>query len=161
MPVTTLQEKLLGQLPLVYFSENQFVTAQQKMLANATDPQLQAGIEKHIQQTKQHAANLEQVFAQLGATPQEKECPICVGLIKSGESAMQEAGNAPLMDVSIAGACVLAEHYEIAAYRGLIAQAQALGLTDVKSLLEQNLQDEEQTARMLEGAAPTMMQKTL
>jgi len=159
MAVNTLKEKFTGQLPLVYFSELQFIEAQQKMIANATDPTLKSGLEKHLEETKQHAVNLEQVFMSLGLKPEQKECPICMGLVKSGESAMKEAGTDALRDVAIGGAGVLVEHYEIAAYRGLVAQATALGLTDATQLLQQNLQQEEQTAQKMEEAAPMLMQK--
>ena len=161
MAINTLQEKLLGQLPLVYFSEQQFVEAQQKMIAQATDPMLKSGLEKHLQETKQQVSNLEQVFALLGQKPQAEQCPICMGLVKAAETGMKEAGTDALRDVAIGGSGVLVEHYEIAAYRGLVAQAQALGLTDVVQLLQQNLQQEEQTAQRLESAAPMMMQKAM
>ena len=161
MAVTTLKEKFLGQLPFVLFSEQQFVTAQQKMMDQATDPELKAGLAKHIEETKQHVINLDQVFIGMGHKPETKECPICMGLIKSAQSSMAEAGTDALRDVSIGGSASLVENYEIAAYRGLIAQAQALGLSDAAQLLQQNLQQEEQTAQHLQSAAPMMMQKAL
>lgn len=160
MSTNTLKEKFTGQLPLVYFSELQFIEAQQKMIAGATDPTLKSGLEKHLQETKQHATNLEQVFMSLGLKPEQKECPICMGLVKSAETGMKEAGNDALRDVSIGGSAVLVEHYEIAAYRGLVAQATTLGLNDAVQLLQQNLQQEEQTAQKLEESAPALMQKT-
>jgi len=61
--------------------------------------------------------------------------------------------------INIGGGAALVEHYEIAAYRGLVGQAQALGLTEALPLLQQNLQQEEQTAQRLENAAPMMLQK--
>ena len=161
MTTTTLQEKFEAQLPLIYFSEQQFVTAQQKMMAQASDPMLKAGLEKHLEQTKTHVSNLEQVFTMLGKKPEAQKCPICEGLVKSAETGMQEAGTDALRDVYIAGSAALVEHYEIAAYRGLLAQAQALGHADAVKILQSNLNDEEMTAQKLEANAPAMMQKAL
>lgn len=157
--ITTLKEKFLGQLPLVYYSENQFVTAQQKMIAQATDPTLKAGLQKHLEETKQHVSKLEQVFTMMGEKPVEEKCPICAGLVASAETGMKEAGTPALRDVAIGGSATLVEHYEIAAYRGLIGQAQAMGQNDVVQILQQNLQQEENTAQQLEQAAPMLMQK--
>ncbi len=159
MAMNTLQEKFEGQLARVYFSEQQFVEAQAKMVANATDPMLRSGIEKHMQETKQQVSNLEQVFTLMGKKPEAEKCPICMGLVASGEEGMKQAGNDALRDVNIGGGAALVEHYEIAAYRGLVGQAPALGMTAALPLLQQNLQQEEQTAQRLESAAPMMLQK--
>ena len=159
MAVNTLQEKFLGQLPFVYYSEKQFVEGQSKMAAMATDPTLKAGIEKHMQETKGQVTVLENVFLAFGKKPEEKTCPICVGLLKSTDAAMQEAGNSAIRDVAIGGEAMLIENYEIAAYKGLVGQAQAMGRDDVVALLQQNLQQEENTAQQLEQSAPMLTQK--
>ncbi len=158
-PFNTLEEKFLGQLPLVYFSEQQFVEAQQKMIAGATDPMLKSGLQKHLEETKQHVTNLESVFFSMGKKPTAEKCPICLGLVASGETAMKAAGTDALRDASILGSSVLVEHYEIAAYEGLVAQAEALGKTEIAAILKGNLAQEQQTAQRLENAAPMMMQK--
>jgi ferritin-like metal-binding protein YciE len=46
-----------------------------------------------------------------------------------------------------------AEHYEIAAYNGLITMAQALGEKDAVPLLQENLKQEEAALANLEKAA--------
>ncbi len=159
MAVNTLEEKFLGQLPFVYFSEKQFVDGQAKMAAMATDPMLKAGIEKHMQETKQHVVTLENVFLALNHKPEESKCPICMGLLTSAESSMKEAGNDAIRDVSIGGSAMLIENYEIAAYKGLIGQAQAMGRQDVAAMLLQNLQQEQDTFGQLEQSAPMLMHK--
>ncbi len=159
MASNTLQEKFLGQLPFVYFSEKQFVDGQAKMAAMATDPTLKAGIEKHREETKQHVMTLENVFLALNHKPEESKCPICLGLLTSSETAMKDAGNDAIRDVSIGGSAMLIENYEIAAYKGLIGQAQAMGRQDVVALLQQNLQQELNTAQQLEQSAPMLNQK--
>lgn len=159
MAVNTLEEKFLGQLPFVYFSEKQFVDGQAKMAAMATDPALKAGIEKHMQETKQHVVTLENVFLAMNHKPEEKKCPICMGLLASTDSSMKEAGNSAIRDVTIGGEAMLIENYEIAAYKGLIGQATALGRQDVVQLLQQNLQQEENTFGQLEQSAPMLTQK--
>ena len=55
-----------------------------------------------------------------------------------------------IRDLFLAGAGARAEHYEIAAYSGLVAMARAMGEKDAAILLEQNLRQEKATLRELE-----------
>ena len=52
------------------------------------------------------------------------------GLIKEGESIMDEAEEGPMMDAGIIGAAQKVEHYEIASYGTLRTYAETLGLED-------------------------------
>jgi ferritin-like metal-binding protein YciE len=75
---------------------------------------------------------------------------------------MREASGSPeIMDLAILGGASKVEHYEIASYRGLITGAQTMGQRDVVNLLQQNLQQEEQTARMIEQTEPQMLQRAM
>jgi ferritin-like metal-binding protein YciE len=48
------------------------------------------------------------------------------------------------------GAVARTEHYEIAAYEGLIAMARSLGESEAVGLLEENLKEEKETLRQAE-----------
>jgi ferritin-like metal-binding protein YciE len=58
--------------------------------------------------------------------------------------------SASLTDAIEAGAATRTEHYEIAAYQGLIAMARGLGEKEVVPLLQENLTQERETLRALE-----------
>jgi ferritin-like metal-binding protein YciE len=49
----------------------------------------------------------------------------------------------------LTGAAARTEHYEIAAYTGLITMAKALGETDAAKLLGENLKDEKAALEMV------------
>jgi ferritin-like metal-binding protein YciE len=49
----------------------------------------------------------------------------------------------------LTGAAARTEHYEIAAYTGLITMAEALGQTDAARLLDENLKDEKAALEMV------------
>jgi ferritin-like metal-binding protein YciE len=157
MAITTLQEKYLTELSHIHDSEHRFVAAQQEMHAQATDPALKAGLEKHIAQTQQQIENLHQVYGLLGVAPERAECGICSGLIKNAQSGLQTPGDA-LRDCFIGGAATMVEHYEIGVYRGLINGAELMGQAEVAQLLRQNLQQEEETAQHLESSEPMLLQ---
>ncbi len=61
----------------------------------------------------------------------------------------------------IISAAIKVEHFEIASYRGLITAAQQMGQQEVVGLLQQNLQDEEETAQIAEQSAPDLIQKAM
>ena len=50
----------------------------------------------------------------------------------------------------------MVEHYEIGVYRGLINGAELMGQAGVAQLLQQNLQQEEETAQHLESSEPML-----
>jgi ferritin-like metal-binding protein YciE len=46
-------------------------------------------------------------------------------------------------------------------YRGLVSAAQQMGQDEIVNLLQQNLQQEEQTAQIAEQSAPELLQKVM
>lgn len=58
-----------------------------------------------------------------------------------------------LVDMVDAGAAARTEHYEIAAYNGLIEMARALGESEAVGLLEENLKEEREALHEVESIA--------
>jgi ferritin-like metal-binding protein YciE len=160
--INNLNDKFMHDLGDIYDAEHQFLKAQQEMLENATDPRLQQMITTHIQQSEQQVRNLEQVFSILGAQPQRVMCDGAKGIVSEGQKGLREtAGNNSLRDVAIAGAADRTEHYEVAAYRCLIAGARLMGQQNIVNLLQQNLDQEEQTAQLIESSTPQLLQTAM
>jgi ferritin-like metal-binding protein YciE len=159
MPITNMQEKFMHELSDIYDAEHQFLEAQEQMLQEASDEELKGMIQEHIDQTQQQIQNLEQVYSQLGQQPERVTCKSAQGLVSEGQEVMQEAGSGPICDTLIAGSQAKVEHYEIASYQGLVTGAQQMGQQEILNLLQQNLQQEEQTARRIEQSAPQLLQK--
>lgn len=158
MPTLThpLDVFLLG-LADIYDAEHHFLDGQRDLLANATNPQLQNGIRIHIEQTQQQIAVLNDVFAALGQSPRRHENVVAAALVQSAREEVGAVQPAPLRDMVVDNAAAKVEHVEIASYRGLIAQAQAMGQDQIVALLRRNLEQEEVTARLLEDLAPILV----
>lgn len=161
MTISNSQEKFQHELGDIYDAEQQFLKGQELMLQHATDPQLKQGIQTHIQESQQQVQRLEQVFQAMGQQPKAEKCAAAAGLVAEAQQVMKEAGTPEIRDCLIGGAAAKVEHYEIASYRGLITGAQLMGQQQVVQLLQQNLQQEEKTAQMLEQMAPTLAQKAM
>lgn len=162
MAINTLQQKFMHELGDIYDAEHQFMKGQEEMLQNATDQTLKDMITNHIEQTREQIRNLEQVFAALGEQPQREMCDGAKGIVSEGQKLLRETANAPeLRDCAIIGAASKVEHYEISSYRGLIQGAELMGQQEIVSLLQQNLEQEESTALLVEQTAPQLLQKVM
>ena len=83
--------------------------------------------------------------------PEETECKGIKGLIEEHDSFKEEDPSEDLMDVFNVGAALKVERYEISAYEGLVKLAQEMGHRKATQLLNQNLKEEQQTAKKMEG----------
>ncbi len=161
MPIKTTQEKFLHELGDIYDAENRFLKAQQEMLKAATDSTLKEGIEQHIGESERQIQNLERVFELLGEKAKGEPCDAAKGIVTEGQKNLEEAGTGAIRDCLIGSSLTRAEHYEIVGYTGLIVGARGMGNKEVVSLLQQNLQQEEQTAKRLEQNAPKLPKRAM
>ncbi|HWN87485.1 MAG TPA: ferritin-like domain-containing protein [Chitinophagaceae bacterium] len=134
----------------IYWAEKQLTKALPKMQKAATTDELKNAIEEHTKQTEEHVSRLEQVFELLGKKAQAKKCEAMEGLVKEGESIVEETEDGSMTrDVGIIMAAQKVEHYEIATYGGLVQLATTMGKDDVAELLNQTLEEEKETDQLL------------
>ncbi|MBN8864055.1 MAG: ferritin-like domain-containing protein [Sphingobacteriales bacterium] len=129
----------------IYWAEKQLTKALPKMMQATTSEQLQEALDMHLQQTQEHVERLEEIFEAIGKKEQRKKCEAMEGLIKEGESVVEDTAEGSMTrDVAIIIACQKIEHYEIAAYGGLAQLARNMGREDITELLEATLEEEKQ-----------------
>lgn len=141
----------------IYFAEKKLLTALPKMAKAAKSEELTSAFEKHEKQTKDHVSRLEEVFEMIDKEPRGKTCPAIVGIIDEGEEIAKEYKDSPALDAGLLGAAQAVEHYEIARYGTLRAWARELMLNDAVSLLQQTLEEEEQTDQALTELAESII----
>jgi ferritin-like metal-binding protein YciE len=103
--------------------------------------------------TQEQVGRLEEVFQIIGEKASAKKCEAMEGLIKEGESIMEETQEGPVRDAGIVSASQKIEHYEIASYGTLAAFAQTLGEEEALALLQQTLAEEKEADTLLTEAA--------
>ena len=145
MTMETLQELYLAELQDVYDAEKQLVKALPKMAKTATNDELKAAFEQHLEQTEEHVSRLERVFEDLGEKPKGKKCKAMQGLIEEGKEMMAEDATEEVMDAALIAAAQKVEHYEIATYGTLRTYAEMLGFDDQADLLQETLDEEKDT----------------
>ena len=152
--MTDARELFLHELGDMLYAENKLVKALPKMAKEATDGELRAGFTEHLEQTRGQVDRIERSFASLGEKASAEQCPGIEGIIEEHDEFMKENDpSAEICDLFLTGAGARTEHYEIAAYSGLIVMARALGEREVVNLLSESLREEKGALKSLEGAS--------
>lgn len=150
-----LQSFFIDSIKDIYWAENALVNALPKMIANATSPYLASTITEHLAVTRLQVKRLEKVFELLGEKPEGKKCEAMAGLLKEGDSILEETLPGAVRDAGIIAASQKIEHYEIATYGTLCAFAKILGENDAAKLLAQTLAEEKESDCLLNDVALT------
>lgn len=148
-----LRALFVDSLKDIYWAEKALTKALPKMAKNATSENLITAINDHLTVTQEQVTRLEKVFSLIGEKATAKKCDAMEGLIKEGESIMEETELGPVRDAGIIAASQKIEHYEIATYGTLAAFATTLGEDDAVLLLERTLAEEKEADTLLTEAA--------
>jgi ferritin-like metal-binding protein YciE len=147
---TQLEKLFTDSLKDIYWAEKHLTKALPKMQKAATTGELKTAIEEHIAQTQEQVTRLEQVFELFGKKAQAKKCDAMEGLIKEGESVVEETeAGSMTRDAGIIMAAQKVEHYEIATYGTLVQLAKTMGNEEAADLLQQTLDEEKETDKGL------------
>ena len=112
-------------------------------------PEMSAMIETHIRESEQQATRLEQILERHGTTNS-----MLKDFMTSLSGNMAALAHMPMQDEVLKNtfANYAFEHFEIAAYKSLIALAQATGDTQSIPLLEESMAEEVKTAKLIEAS---------
>ena len=149
MEMDTLQDLYVEGLKDLYSAENQILKALPQMIKKATHPQLKKAFTTHERQTRQQAKRLERICKQLGEKPTGKKCVGMEGLIKEAKELISERPDPDVLDAGLIAAAQHVEHYEMAGYGTMRTYARLLGFNDQADLLQQTLDEEGQTDKLL------------
>jgi ferritin-like metal-binding protein YciE len=149
----TLNDLFVEALKDVYHAEKQILRALPKMAKAAESEELRQAFQTHRAETEGQIERLEQVFEALGKRAQGKTCEAIQGIIEEGKEIMEDFAESDALDAGLIAAGQAVEHYEISRYGTLRAWAQELGLRDAVGLLEENLEEEKKTDKLLSELA--------
>ena len=148
--ITTPRDLFLHELGDILYVERTLADEALPMLiGEVQDEELRNALETHLDETRGHVRNVEQVFEIFGETPKAEPCLAFEGL-KNEHAKMVEEASDDLIDMVDLGAAARTENYEIAAYEGLRRMAKAMGKDDAVELLDTNLAEEKNALREVE-----------
>ena len=110
-------------------------------------PELQRRVAQHHQETMRQRDRLGQVLERLGESPSTVK-DMVLKLVGNLQTMFHASADDEVLKGTFAS--VSLEHYEIAAYKSLIAMAEACGEPSVAEVCRQNLREEEEMARFLD-----------
>ena len=145
-----LQKLFRQQLQFLLSAENQLTEAIPKMQAAATSNPLRDAFGKHLGETQQQASRLEKALTILSPAGPACDCSTMKGIIGEAENviATTPAGTAT-RDAGLVLSAQRIEHYEIAAYGGLVQIAKLLGYREIAGMLDASLTEEKGADKML------------
>jgi ferritin-like metal-binding protein YciE len=147
--MNSLNELYIEGLKDLYSAENQILKALPEMVKAASCPDLKAGFQDHLEQTKEHVARLDQIFDNIGRSPRGKFCKGMDGVLAEGRELLKEDADPKVMDAGLIGAAQHVEHYEMAGYGTCRTYATMLGDEAAAKLLQMTLDEEMQTNEKL------------
>lgn len=157
--IKTLDDLFVHTLRDIYYAEKQLLKALPEMIGMATNRELSQGLKKHLEETKNHVARLDQVFEMHGSQPKGTDCPAIDGIIEEAEEITSEVEDKDVLDAAIIAAAQAAEHYEITRYGTLVAWAHELGRDDCAAVLQKNLDEEKAADKKLTTIAESRINR--
>ncbi|MDX2185847.1 MAG: ferritin-like domain-containing protein [Opitutaceae bacterium] len=147
--IETLHDLFIEELKDLYSAETQLVKALPKMAKAASNEQLRAGFQEHLEQTKEHVSRLERIGEMLDVSLKGKKCLAMEGLVAEGKETISEDASEEVKDAALICAAQKVEHYEIAGYGTVRTFAEILGMDEARELLESTLEEESETDEKL------------
>lgn len=159
MKQNLLRKIYIDELKVLYSAENQFARTLARLSKEATSPDLRAGFEALIRQTREHVARLARILAALAESPEGKHFKGMAGLIREDTEMIADDREPQELDVRLIAAARRAEHYGMAGYGCVHTYARLLGENEAAMLLEQTLNEERDTdAKLTELAETTIIE---
>ncbi len=117
---------------------------------------LAQAIGEHLEQTRGHVTNVENAFRSVGVETSSVRSAPADALKQSHDETAEKIADAQLRDLFHAAAAIHTEHFEIAAYDGVLELAEALDATDARKLLDANRAEELAALATLTKVAPRL-----
>jgi ferritin-like metal-binding protein YciE len=153
MELQTLKDLYIHELKDLFSAEQQLVKALPKMAKAASNKELAAGFQEHLEQTKGHAQRVEQILSSHQQTTRGPKCKGMEGIVAEGAEMIEEEADDEVKDAGLIAAAQRVEHYEMAGYGTARTYAELLGDKEGAKLLGLTLEEERQTDQKLSKLA--------
>lgn len=153
VPVKSLQELYSKQLSDLYSAEQQIIKALPKMIDATQSDELREALNEHLNVTRNQVSRLDQIFEQMGESPENEKCKGMEGVLQEGSELLKELEDEDVRDAGIIASAQRVEHYEIAGYGTARTYATLLGEDEAAELLQETLQEEKDADEKLNEIA--------
>jgi len=157
----TAHEFFIHELNDIFDGEQKLVAALGEQAEESQNEQVRRAFEQHRKQTEGQVERLREVFESIGEEPQQTECAGIKGLKDEHDNFKEEDPSEDLLDIFNVGAATKVERYEISSYESLVNLARQMKHNQAVKLLTQNLREEQQTLKKMEGFSKRLKPENL
>jgi ferritin-like metal-binding protein YciE len=154
-----LEDLFTETLKDIYYAEKQILRALPKMAKEAHTPELKEAFETHRDETEGQVERLNHIFEAMGRPARGKTCEAILGIIDEAKEIMDDFKGSEVLDAGLTASAQAVEHYEIARYGTLKTWARDLGMEEAAKLLDETLQEEIKTDKLLTKLATSSVNK--
>jgi len=154
--LTTPRDLLVQEIKELYSAESQLIKALPRMAKAAGQDDLKNTFTRHLEETRRHAQRIEEMMAKLGESPRGKKCKAMEGLLEEGREIIESDASPAIKDLALIAAAQKVEHYEIAGYGCARTLADLIGESELADTLQETLDEEGTTDKLLTEAAMTI-----
>ena len=138
--------------------ERQLVELLEQLEEHTQREEIRHPLAVHREETLQHIANIKQCFKLLGEAVTNQPCSVVDAMANEGRAMLKKTDDS-LADVVIAALASEVEHYEVAVYETLIANADARKATAVAKLLRENLAQDKHALTVARTLMKTILEQ--
>lgn len=149
----SMNELMLQFLQDAYDAEKRGIRGLTKISKTVENPQVKEALVQHRDQSQQQVSRLERVFEMLGKRPRGRHCSALEGLLEEVDETIEDIEKGPVLDAALIANAQAVEHYEIARYGTMVAWARQVGMEEAAELLQETLDEEKESDRLLNEVA--------
>lgn len=147
--IVDLNDLMLEQLHRVDNGERKLNALLVEMLEHIKSADLKTIVSDYLKKNEDQIIRLDQVFALLFASENNKDCEVMISMIDEAQDLMKRSSNAGVRDAGIISSLQHIIHYKMASYGAVCTYAQMLDLDNVAEIIHLNLEDEKVTDQEL------------
>ncbi|MGI5836583.1 MAG: ferritin-like domain-containing protein [Chloroflexota bacterium] len=149
MAITTPMDLFLYELSTILSVEQSKLQMMARLEQMCQDQQIKQSFSQEIPEIQRQITRVQECFRLLNARPLNITDHAVDCMQHDLQDFMQQNPNQNSIDMYSLGMVLKLDHYEVAAYMGLVEKARQLGQTQIVSLLEDNMSDERSSAQLM------------
>ena len=147
--IQDLRALYLNNLQKALDMEQKITKALPDLIENATDPELSAALQSHLEETRGHSSQVEGLLQTNTGEVRTETCKAIDGLTTGASDIIKDVSQPSVRDIALISVAQQVEHHEIAVYGTLRRWAEVLGLSNDVSVLRSIEAEEGNTDQLL------------
>ena len=147
--IEDLRTLYIANLKKALDMEQKITKALPTMIEKSTDPQLATAFRNHLEETRGHAAKVQNLLRDVTGEADASTCKAISALITEAEDNIKDASDPSVRDITLIASAQQVEHHEIAVYGTLRTWAELLGQDGAADTLEGILEQEKKADELL------------